>query len=63
MSRAELKSIVERCTPADRRYLLACLRAKEIDFRRKLSAADRELDAGRGVRLRATRRGLVRVVA
>ena len=63
MSRAELKSLVDRCTRADQRYLIAYLRTKEPEYRRKLANADRDVDAGRGVRLRATRRGLVRVAA
>ena len=63
MSRTELKSLVDRCTRADQRYLIAYLRTKDPDFRRKLSAADRDVDAGRSVRLRSTRRGLVRVAA
>ena len=63
MSRAELKSLVDRCTRADQRYLIAYLRTKEPESRRKLATADRDVDAGRGVRLRATRRGLVRVAA
>ena len=60
MSRAELKSVVDRCSPADQRYLLAYLRTKDPEFRRKLTTADREVSSGRGIRLRATRRGLVR---
>jgi hypothetical protein len=63
MSRTELKSIVDRCTRADQRYLLAYLRTKDPRFQRKLKESDREVDAGQKVRLRATRRGLVRVVA
>ncbi|OHE77570.1 MAG: hypothetical protein A3G75_14990 [Verrucomicrobia bacterium RIFCSPLOWO2_12_FULL_64_8] len=63
MSRTELKSIVDRCTRADQRYLLAYLRSKDPDYRRKLAAADRMLDAGRGIRFRTVRRGLVRVFA
>jgi hypothetical protein len=63
MSRTELKSLVDQCTRADQRYLLAYLRTKDPAFRRKLAAADHEVDAGRSVRLRATRRGLVRVAA
>ena len=63
MSRTELKSLVDRCTRADQRYLLAYLRTKDPDYGRKLGAADREVNAGRGVRLRATRRGLVRTAA
>jgi hypothetical protein len=63
MSRNELKSLVDRCTRADQRYLLAYLRTKDPEYRRKLAAADREIDAGRRVRLRSTRRGLVRVAA
>ena len=61
MSRTELKTLVDRCTRADQRYLLACLRSKDPDYRHKLSVADRDIDAGRSVRLRATRRGLVRL--
>ena len=61
MSRMELKTIVDRCTRADQRYLLAYLRSKDPDYRHKLSVADRDIDAGRSVRLRATRRGLVRL--
>jgi hypothetical protein len=61
MSRTELKSLVDRCTRADQRYLLAYLRTKDSDYRRRLSAADREANAGRVVKLRATRRGLVRI--
>ena len=61
MSHNELKAIVDRCTAPDRRFLLAYLRSKEPDYRGKLSAVDRELDKGRGVRLRATRHGLVRM--
>ena len=63
MSRTELKSLVDRSSPADQRYLLAYLRTKNPDYGRKLAAADREVAAGRSVRLRATRRGLVRVAA
>lgn len=63
MSRTELKCLVDKCTRADQRYLLAYLRTKDPSFRRKLAAADHEVDAGRSVRLRATRRGLVRVAA
>ncbi len=63
MSRAELKALVDRCSRADQRYLLACLRSKDSGYRRKLATADRELDAGRKVRLGATRRGLVRLPA
>jgi hypothetical protein len=61
MSRMELKSIVDRCTRADQRYLLAYLRSKDPDYRHKLAAADRDIDAGHSVRLRVTRRGLVRL--
>ena len=61
MSRTELKTLVDRCTPADKRFLLAYLRSKDPDFRRKLVMADRDIESGRGVRLRATRRGLVRL--
>ncbi len=61
MSRTELKSLVDRCTRADQRYLIAYLRTKDPEYRRKLSAADREVNSGRSVRLRSTRRGLVRV--
>jgi hypothetical protein len=61
MSRTELKTLVDRCTPADKRFLLAYLRSKDPDFRRKLVMADRDIEGGRGVRLRATRRGLVRL--
>lgn len=63
MSRAELKSLVDRCTRADQRYLLAYLRTKDPEYQRKLAASDSEATAGRNVRLRATRRGLVRVAA
>jgi len=63
MSRTELKSLVDNCTRADQRYLIAYLRTKDPEYRRKLAGADREVDAGRSVRLRATRRGLVRVAA
>ena len=63
MSRAELKSLVDRCTRADHRYLLAYLRTKDPDFRRKLIVADRDVDTGRSVRMRSTWRGLVRVAA
>ncbi len=55
MSRAELKTLVDRCTKNDRRFLLACLRTKDPEYQRKLSDADRELAAGRSVRLRVTR--------
>ncbi len=61
MSRAELKTLVDRCTPADQRYLLAYLRSKDPDYRRKLAVADRDIEGGRSVRLRATRHGLVRL--
>ena len=61
MSRMELKTIVDRCTRADQQYLLAYLRSKDPDYRRKLAAADRDIDAGHSVRLRVTRRGLVRL--
>ncbi len=63
MSRTELKSLVDRCTRADQRYLIAYLRTKEPEYRRKLTTADREVEAGRSVRLRTTRRGLVRAAA
>jgi hypothetical protein len=63
MSRTELKSLVDRCTRADQRYLIAYLRTKEPEYRRKLTTADREVDAGRSVHLRTTRRGLVRAAA
>lgn len=63
MSRTELKSLVDQCTRADQRYLLAYLRTKDPDYRRKLTAANRDVAAGHGIRLRATRRGLVRVAA
>ncbi len=63
MSRTELRSIVDRCKPADQRYLLAYLRTKDPEFRRKISTADRELETGPKVRLRSTRRGLVRVAS
>lgn len=63
MSRTQLKTLVDRCTRADQRYLLAYLRTKDPEFRRKLGAADRDLVAGRSVRLRASRNGLVRVAA
>ncbi len=63
MSRPELKAVVDRCTPSDQRYLLAYLRSKDPAFQRKLAAADREMDAGRKVRLRATRRGVARLTA
>jgi len=55
--------MVDRCTRADQRYLLAYLRTKDPAFGRKLADADRKIDGGRVVRLRATRRGLVRVEA
>jgi hypothetical protein len=61
MSRTELRTLVDRCTRADQRYLLAYLRSKDPDYRRKLTVADRDIGAGRSVRLRATRRGLVRL--
>ena len=61
MSRTELKTLVDRCTPADQRYLLAYLRSKDPDYRHKLAVADRDIEGGRSVRLRATRRGLVRL--
>ena len=61
MSRTELKSLVDHCTRADQRYLIAYLRTKDPEYRRKLATADREVNAGRSVRLRSTRRGLVRV--
>jgi hypothetical protein len=61
MSRTELKSLVDQCTRADQRYLIAYLRTKEPEYRRKLGSADRDMDAGRNVRLRATRRGLLRM--
>ena len=61
MSRTELKSFVDRCTRADRRYLLAYLRTKDSGYRRKLAAADQAVKSGRGVRLYATRQGLLRV--
>jgi len=61
MSRRELKTIVDRCTRADQRYLLAYLRSKDPDYRRELAAADRDIEAGRSRRLRATRRGSVRL--
>ncbi|MBI5766161.1 MAG: hypothetical protein HZA93_00075 [Verrucomicrobia bacterium] len=63
MSRTELKSFVDKCTRADQRYLIAYLRTKDPEYRRKLADADRDVDTGRSVRLRATRRGLVRVAA
>jgi len=63
MSRTELKSLVNRCTRADQRYLIAYLRTKDPEYRRKLTAADHEMDTRRSVRLRATRRSLVRVAA
>jgi hypothetical protein len=63
MSRTELKSPVDKCTRADQRYLIAYLRTKDPEFRRELANADHDVDAGRSVRLRATRRGLVRVAA
>ncbi|MEO6246376.1 MAG: hypothetical protein ABIQ12_13155 [Opitutaceae bacterium] len=63
MSRYELKSLADRCTRADRRYLLAYLRTKDSGYSRKLTAADQEVKSGHSVRLRATRRGLVRVAA
>lgn len=63
MSRTQLKVMVDRCTRADQRYLLAYLRTKDPEYRRKLAAADGEADSGLRVRLRATRRGLVRVAA
>ena len=61
MTRTELKSFVDRCTRADRRYLLASLKTKAPAYRTKLVKADREVEAGRSVRLRSTRRGLARV--
>ena len=63
MSRNELKSLVDRCSRTDQRYLLAYLRTKDPAYRRKLATADRDVALGRDVRLRATRRGLVRVAA
>jgi len=63
VSRSELKAVVDRCSRAEQRYLLAYLRSKEADYGRKLGAADRELESGRGIRLRVTRRGLVRAAA
>lgn len=61
MSRTELKSLVDQCTRADQRYLIAYLRTKDPDYSKKLGAADREVASGRSVRARATRRGLVRL--
>ena len=46
MSRTELKTLVDRCTPADKRFLLAYLRSKDPDFRRKLVMADRDIESG-----------------
>ena len=37
MSRTELKTLVDRCTRADQRYLLAYLRSKDPDYRRRLT--------------------------
>ncbi|HEY8933240.1 MAG TPA: hypothetical protein VIM44_08015 [Rariglobus sp.] len=56
MSRAELKALVDSCSSTDRRYLLAYLRTKDPAYRRKLTEADREIEAGRSVRLRIPRR-------
>jgi hypothetical protein len=52
MSRTELKNLVDRCTRADQRYLLAYLHSKDPDYRHKLTVADRDIDARRSVRLR-----------
>ncbi len=57
------QTTLDRCTRADQRYLLADLRSKDADYRGRLAAADHEVTAGRGVRLRSTRRGLVRIAA
>jgi len=54
--------VIEGCTRSDQRYRLACLCTKDPDGR-IIAAADRDLDAGRSVRLRDTRRELVRVAA
>jgi hypothetical protein len=66
MSRAELKALVDSCSSTDRRYLLAYLRTKDPAYRRKLTEADRAIDAGKSVRLRtsrSTKRSPVRAVA
>lgn len=63
MSRAQLKAVIDGCKPSDQRYLLAYLRSKALDYRRKLTSGDRLIDSGHKVRLRATRRGLTRVPA
>ncbi|MBI2510824.1 MAG: hypothetical protein HYV96_02495 [Opitutae bacterium] len=60
MSRSELRAVVDRCSPADQRYLLAYLRSKEPEFRHRLTSGDEQISLGRNVRLRATKRGLVR---
>ena len=43
MTRTELKSFVDHCTRADRRYLLASLKTKAPAYRTKLVKADREV--------------------
>lgn len=63
MSRAELRAVIDGCTPSDQRYLLAYLRSKAPEYRHKLASGDRLIDSGRKVRLRATRRGLTRLPA
>ena len=63
MFRTELKSLVDRCTRSDQRYLLAYLGTKDPAYRRELATADRDVAVVGGVRLRATRSGLVRVTA
>jgi hypothetical protein len=63
MSLAELRAVIDGCKPSDQRFLLAYLRSKAPDYRRKLNSGDQLIDSGRKVRLRATRRGLTRVPA
>ena len=63
MSRAELKAVIDGCKPSDQRYLLAYLRSKAPEYRRKLTSGDLLIDSGRKVKLRATRRGLTRAPA
>lgn len=61
MSRAELRAVIDGCKPSDQLYLLAYLRSKAPEYRRKLTAGDWHINSGRKVRLRTTRRGLTRV--
>ncbi len=63
MSRSELRAVIDGCKPSDQRFLLAYLRSKAPDYRRKLTLGDQLIDSGRKVRLRATRRGFTRVPA